>query len=284
VARADGKVRWSRNLRKEYGAEDGYFGAGNSPLVDGERVIVNVGAKKKKAGVVALSLRDGSTLWQATDADSGYASPILVGAANTNPSLQTLVVPTRFTTYGIQSTTGEVRWEYPFGQRGPTVNAATPIMTSQGNLFQTASYGIGSVTAKIGKDSVEILQRGEELASQYATPVAVGDYLFGADGREDTGSAKYKCLQADTGQVAWSQVAMPVCHTIAVGEGDQARLLLVGVDGRVWFLPARADGFKPIWQSRFPMGKYRALPALSNNLLVVRSSLAPDAKWICVEL
>ena len=33
VSRSDGKRRWVRELRKEFAAEDGYFGAGSTPLV-----------------------------------------------------------------------------------------------------------------------------------------------------------------------------------------------------------------------------------------------------------
>lgn len=285
VAMADGKVRWSRDLRKEHGAEDGYFGAGNTPLVSGVIVLVNVGGKKKKAGVVALSLLDGKTYWTATDAEPGYASPILATTKGGDGSpVQTAIVPSRYTTYGIDPMTGQVRWEFPFGQRGPTVNAATPILLHNGHLLQTSSYGIGYVSAEIANDRVEIVRKGDELASQYATPVAVGEYVFGSDGREDTGGGTYKCLQPDTGTVAWEEIGMPICHTIAIDSESQSQLLIVGVDGRLWLAPATDQGFKPIWQSRLPMGKYRAIPALSGNRLLVRTNIGPDSKWMCFEL
>jgi len=285
VSRSDGKPRWSRDLRKEYGAEEGYFGAGNSPLVVGSTVIVNVGGKKKNAGVVALSLQDGKTLWQATDADAGYASPIVVrGQGATGSPLVTAVVPTRLTTFGLDVRSGNVLWEFPFGQRGPTVNAATPIVTSSGNLFQTSSYGIGCVTAAMGSGSVKLMFQGDALSSQYATPVAIADHVYGSDGREDAGLASFKCVHAETGEVKWNEPGMPICHTIAFGEGEAARLLLVGIDGQLWLCPARPDGFQAIWKSRLPTGKYRALPAWSDQRLIVRQCGAADAKWLCIEL
>lgn len=285
LAMADGSVRWSRDLRKEFGADDGYFGAGNTPLVSGVVVIVNVGAKKQKAGVVAISLLDGSTFWTATEADAGYASPILYRHGNADSGTPTTaIVPTRLTTYGIDPDTGRVRWEFPFGQRGPTVNAATPIVLTNGHLLQTSSYGIGYVSAQIDATRVEILRKGDELASQYATPVAVGNYVYASDGREDGGYGNYKCLDPAAGTVHWEEVGMPICHTIAVDSQDRSELLIVGVDGRVWLAPATQQGFQPIWHSRLPMGKYRALPALSGNRLLVRTCLSPDSKWMCIKL
>jgi outer membrane protein assembly factor BamB len=285
VALADGKVRWSRDLRKEFGAEDGYFGAGNTPLVSGVLVIVNVGAKKQRAGIVAISLLDGKTFWTATDADAGYASPIMHSHEGTDASeSKTAIVPTRLTTYGIDPMTGQVRWEFPFGQRGPTVNAATPILLNNGHLLQTSSYGIGYISAEFATDRINVVRKGDELASQYATPVAVGDYVFGSDGREDFGGGSYKCLQPDTGKIVWEEIGMPICHTIAIDSENQPQLLIFGIDGRLWLTPAGDRGFKPIWQSRLPMGKYRALPALSGNRLLVRTSLAADSKWMCFEL
>ena len=55
-----GKVLWSRALNDDYQAPDGYFGAGSSPIVLGERLLVNVGADN--AGIVAVDTKTGKTL------------------------------------------------------------------------------------------------------------------------------------------------------------------------------------------------------------------------------
>ena len=274
---ASGKKLWSRELRKEYGAEDGYFGAGSTPLVFDNSVIVNVGGRKK-GGVVAVSLADGKTLWQATDADSSYASPILWN--------QQIVVPTRLETYGLKPTDGSVLWKFPFGQRGPTVNAATPVVTQENNLFLTSSYGIGFVIAKQDGQKVEILQKGDAISSQYATPIAVGESIYGSDGREDGGYTSFQCIDSKTGKSVWNEPGLPICHVIGLPGQAGANLLLVGINGKLVLIPASREGFKPIWTTQLPLleGKYRALPALSKNLLVVRTSGGSNAKWRCFEL
>jgi outer membrane protein assembly factor BamB len=280
-----GKKLWSRELRKEYGADDGYFGAGSTPLILDDFAIVNVGGRKK-AGIVAVSNADGKTVWQSTDADASYASPILWN--------QQLVVPTRLETFGLKPTDGTVLWKFPFGQRGPTVNAATPIVTQEDQLFLTSSYGVGFVIAKTVGETIEIVHKGDAISSQYATPIAVGDSIFGFDGREDTGSGSFSCIDSKTGKSVWSEIGMPVCHVIGVESESpadakpkqSANLLVLGINGKLWFLPASREGFKPLWTSQLPLldGKYRALPALSKNLLVVRTSGGSNAKWRCFEL
>ncbi len=280
LAKADGQVLWTRPLRKETNADDGYFGAGSTPLVVNDRIITNAGGKK--AGVIAISLKDGKDLWKATDYDSSYASPILVQLPSDSSSKGTdlLVVPTRLKTIGLDPKSGNVLWETPFGQRGPTVNAATPIRCANSDLFLTASYGIGNVTVRAKATSVEIVHQGDQLNSQYASPVFVDGWVYGSDGREDMGGASYKCLDASTGRVAWEQSSMPICHTIAIGT---SQLLLVGIDGQIWLLHASSEKFSVIWKSQLAPGVYRALPAMANSHLFIRSNGGNNV-WQAIKL
>jgi NAD(P)-dependent dehydrogenase (short-subunit alcohol dehydrogenase family) len=59
-----GKQLWQRDTHTDFGAQPGYFGAGSSPIVVGDLVIVNVGGtkvagKKADCGVVAFRLDSG---------------------------------------------------------------------------------------------------------------------------------------------------------------------------------------------------------------------------------
>ena len=175
---------------------------------------------------------------------------------------------------------GKELWKFSFGQRGPTVNAATPIVTQDGLLFMTASYNIGSQLLRVDSASAKVVRKGEELSSQYATPISVRGYLFGCDGREDQGGAVYRCWNEQSGKLRWERAGMPICHTIGVED----RVLVFGIDGTLWCLDANASGFAPLWQSTLPQGVYRAVPALSDNLLFVRSSNGADSVLSCFEL
>ena len=279
LERNDGSLRWTRQLRKEYQAEDGYFGAGNTPLIVGDRAFVNIGAKS--ASVVCVSLSDGKTVWKSSNAEASYASPILIqpslGSATTSPII---VVPTKLKTLGLDLGTGKQLWEFPFGQRGPTVNAATPVITANGNLFQTSSYGIGSVIVSPTENSAKIIRKGTDISSQYSTPVVLAGKIFGSDGREDGGEGAYKCLQASDGKLLWEQSKMPICHTIGAGD----KLLILGIGGEVWAMNSSATKFDPLWNSNIPKGKYRSLPAYSGNRLYTRSSNGSGDAWFCFQI
>jgi outer membrane protein assembly factor BamB len=56
-----GKQVWLRNICKDFKAPEGYFGAGSSPIAEGDKLLVNVGGRDG-AGLVAFSPADGKTL------------------------------------------------------------------------------------------------------------------------------------------------------------------------------------------------------------------------------
>lgn len=276
LSRNDGDILWDRSLREEYEGDDGYFGAGSTPLVVENRVIVNAGGKS--ACIVCVGLNDGKTLWTASKGDASYASPILLGASAETKAV--VVVPARLATLGLDLETGKELWKVPFGQRGPTVNAATPIVTSQGNIFLTASYGIGSLTIRPSQSSAEIVRKAFEISSQYASPVAMDGKIFGSDGREDQGGGTYKCIREDDGNLIWKQPDMPISHTIGVGQ----KLLICGVDGQLWCLRSSATKFEPLWKTSLPKGVFRAIPALSDNHLFIRTSSGNGDALYCFDL
>jgi len=276
--RMDGVIKWTRSLRKEYQAEDGYFGAGSTPLVVDDQVIVNVGGRS--AGSVSVSLADGKTKWTSAFVEASYASPILLpAAAGTSINKPIVVVPYKQKTVGLDLITGSSQWEFPFGKRGTTVNAATPVATADGNLFLTSSYEIGSLLVRPTQSSVQILNSGNEISSQYSTPVVIAGRIFGSDGREDSGGGAYKSLRASDGKLLWEQPDMPICHSIGLG----SIVLLVGIDGQIWAVDSTANRFAPQWRAELPSGKYRALPAFSGNRLYTRSSNGAGDAWVCFQ-
>jgi outer membrane protein assembly factor BamB len=275
LERNTGAVVWTKSLRKLYFAEDGYFGAGSTPLVIDGKIVVNVGGKS--ISVVCLSIKDGTVLWTAFQGEASYASPI-VYRPKSGDGKPLLIVPTRLTTVGLDLDSGAVRWKVPFGQRGPTVNAATPILLKSDRLFLTASYGIGSLTLAPTANKADVIRKDNKISSQYSTPVVVANRIFGCDGREDGDPAEFKCLNVDDESLLWAKAGMPICHSIAVGN----QILLCGIDGRLWCIDATADSFTQQWAAQLPGGKYRALPALDGKRLLTRSSEADD-NWYCFE-
>ena len=61
---ATGQRVWSEDTMKRFNVPKGFFGAAGSPLVEGGRVIANVGGPK--AGIVAFDAKTGQVQWTAT--------------------------------------------------------------------------------------------------------------------------------------------------------------------------------------------------------------------------
>jgi outer membrane protein assembly factor BamB len=273
IDRKKGSIIWTRPLRKELQADDGYFGAGSTPLVFEDLIIVNVGGKD--SGVVAVSLANGQTVWKTGEFEASYASPIGISVSGQIR----ILVPTRLKTILLNPSDGSLLSEIRFGARGPTVNAATPIPMDKDRVFLTASYGIGTLIVDTSTGKLVEVDRNELVSSQYATPVHSDGFLFASDGREDGGESSYVCIDARKLKTIWSHPNMPIAHSILVGN----KVLVVGIDGRIWAIRSDAVAWAPLWSLQLPVGNYRALPALADGFLVTRTVDA-GGKWRAIRL
>jgi len=270
---ATGRRQWSRETHREFGGVEGYFGAGSTPVVVGDRVVVNVGGARQEAGLVAFALDSGATLWKTTSEAASYAAPIVVDVGG-RPHV---LVVTRLSCLLVDPADGGVRWVFPFGQRGPTVNAATPVVPAAGRLLVTASYGVGSVLAIFDERAARPLWQGiEPLASQYCTPVVRGGDVYCIDGRDDVPPADLVCFEAETGREWWRERGFGY-GTLLAADG---KLLAVKAGGEIVLLAENTSRLEPLARARPLPGTLRALPALSGGRLYLRD----DTTLVCLDL
>jgi outer membrane protein assembly factor BamB len=265
---ATGRRLWQRDTHREFDAPEGYFGAGSTPLVVGGNVLVNVGGSRQEAGIVAFDLGTGATAWKATAEPASYSSPVEVDIAGVPHA----VVVTRYQCLLVEAATGAVKWRFPFGMRGPTVNAATPLVMAAGGaaekrLLVTAAYGIGSVNASFDGKAAQTLWEGtESLASQYCTPIATQGILLAIDGRDDVPPAELKAVDAATGRVLWVERGFGY-GTLLSADG---KLIAAKTDGELVLMRADAKDMHVLARARPLAGTIRALPALAAGRLYVR--------------
>jgi len=269
---ATGARRWSRATHREFAAPEGYFGAGSTPLVLGDRVIVNVGGRRD-AGIVAFALDTGDTLWQRTAEAASYSAPVAVDVAGAPHVLMV----TRLSCLLFDPATGAECWRFAFGQRGPTVNAATPVVLGGDRLVVTGAYGIGCVCAAFDRTAATPVWQGAgPLATQYCTPVLVGDHLYCLDGRDDLPPADFVCVEAATGREAWRERGFGY-GTLVAADG---KLVVAKTDGEVVLVQPDPAGVRVLARCRPLAGTVRALPALAGGRLYLRD----DATLICLRL
>jgi outer membrane protein assembly factor BamB len=258
---SDGKKLWSRALYADYDGDEGYFGAGSTPIVIAGKLLVNVGGRG--AGLVALDPATGQTLWKQTDEAASYSSPVAVEVGGQRQA----IFITRMNCLLVEPASGATTLLFPFGQRGPTVNAAAPLVFG-GKVFATASYNVGAVHAALAGTAARTLWANDEtLSSQYATPVEHAGFLYGTHGREDIGVAELRCVEAASGRVRWRVAEFGVAHPILA----DGKLLLQKADGTLVLAAADPDRYRELGRADVGASPTRALPALASGRLYVRT-------------
>jgi len=122
----------------------------------------------------------------------------------------------------------------------------------------------------------EVWKSDASLSCHYNTPVRVGDYLYGIDGRQEGGAARLRCVEWKTGKVMWSVDKFGCASLIAVDGG----ILAVNESGEATRFDASEKAFAERGRFSVLKGTVRAAPALADGLLFVRN----EKQLTCVSL
>jgi outer membrane protein assembly factor BamB len=270
VDRVKGTKVWQRPLQEDYTCRPTFFGFGTSPIVEGDLVVVNVGAKG--AGIVAFDRCTGKEMWKATDHETSYASPV----AATFAGVRHLLFFTREGLVSLDPASGAVRFSKRWRSRiQASVNAATPVVRGD-EIFLTASYDTGAILLRGGKDNLEeIWKSNDALLAHFSTPVLVGDYLYGFDGRQEEG-ARMRCIEWKTGKVRWTANGYG-CGSVIAADG---KLIVMSEDGDLVLLEPTPEAAREKASARLLTGPVRAHLALSDGRLYCRDR----SKLVCWDL
>jgi outer membrane protein assembly factor BamB len=266
-----GTKLWSVDARKQFRAPKGFFGIACSPLVAGNVVLLTIGGPDG-AGIVAFDNMTGKVLWQATNDEASYSSPV---AATLESKWQALAL-TREGLVSVDPVNGKVLFKFPWKPpMHASVTAAVPLVIDD-MIFLSASYGAGAVVLRVGNGKPEKIWSADDvLSNHYATSVHHNGFLYGFDGRQEQG-CNLRCVELKTGKISWSRDRFGA-GTIMLA-GDQ--LLILSERGELIRAPATPTGFKPGARVQILPIQVRAHPALANGLFYARS---PD-KLVCVDL
>ena len=267
---AKGTRLWSEDTMKRFGVPKGYFGAAGSPLVEGGRVIANVGGDK--AGIVAFEAKTGKVLWTATDDDASYSS----GVAATIGGHRLGVFLTRDSLVGLDPASGMVQFQRRWRARiAASVNAATPIVVGD-QIFVSAQYGPGAGVLRVnGSQLTDVWTSDDVLSNHYATSVFYNGYLYGFHGRQEFGPS-FRAVEFQTGTVKWSQEQFRAGSVLLAGD----RLVITREGGELILASASPQAFKPIARAQILQGVVRPYPALADGLLYIRN----ENTLVCLDL
>lgn len=229
---ADGSVIWHRNILSDFGGENPRWLISESPLIDGNRVIVSPGGNQ--ASIVALDKMNGKTIWATKELSdgAGYASCVVADVQG----VRTIANFTGNAGVGVRASDGKLLWRYtPAANR--TANCATPLLFDN-KVFYTSDYGTGcallNLTAQNGGLKADEVYFSTDMKNHHGGVVLVNGYLYGFSANI------LHCVDFNTGKVVW--------RDRSVGKGSltwaDGHLYLLSENNTVGLAEATPDGYK----------------------------------------
>src|SRR5262245_55673957 len=115
-----GRIVWAMNVLQKFGGSNPNWGISESPLVIGEKLLVNAGGPQ--ASIIALNKKDGTLIWKSQSDEAGYSSAMPVQVGSTTE----VVFFTARRAVGVDAKDGRLLWEYEKASNR-TANVATPV-------------------------------------------------------------------------------------------------------------------------------------------------------------
>jgi outer membrane protein assembly factor BamB len=264
-----GKIRWQKNIKKEFEGKPGVWAYAESPLVDGDVVVVTPGGAQ--ATIVALNKKTGAVIWKSVVAGgdpAGYASAIVVQGGGRKQYVQFLSKGL----VGIDAKTGEFLWRYKDVAKGM---AQIPTPVARDGYVYGAAMEVGGGLVRLKSDgggvAAEQVYFARGLPSNIGGSVLLGDYLYG------TAAEGLVAAEFATGKVKW-QAECVGSGSVAYADG---RLYIHGANGQIALVEATPEGYRekgrftpPTQPKRNKLGPFPekawAYPAIANGRLYIR--------------
>jgi outer membrane protein assembly factor BamB len=275
-----GKALWRVSLAERFSGKMMFAGNrydwrfSESPLVDGERVIVSPGSKK--AALVALNKKTGETIWRASIPQlgekgldgAGYSSAVVSEAGGVRQYVQLLGRGL----VGVDAKTGHFLWGYN-RIANEVANIPTPVVSGD-HVFASSGYGAGAVLLKLTKSETGIdanevyFLEGDKIQNHHGGLVLHQDHVY-----LGTGLNKGFPLSVEvaTGKIKWGPVRNAGSGSAAPMFAD-GRLYMRYQNGLMLLVEATPEGYREHGSFMIPDVKKESWshPVIANRRLYLR--------------
>lgn len=263
----DGKKVWDKNLVSDFKGKAGGWGFSESPLVDGDHVVITPGGEE--AGIVCLDKKSGSVVWKADDVKPGKAEYAMIVPAEIN-GVKQYVRLFESIIVGVSAEDGSLLWSSGWG--GKTAVIPTPVVDGN-EVYVTSGYGVGSkLVAVDSTNNASDVWINTTMKNHHGGVVKVGDHVYGfSDG------GGLMCQDWKSGEMTWNEKdRFTTKGSVHVAEGNL--YALNEEDGTITLAAATPKGFEqkgqfqlePQSSNRNPKGKVWTHPVVIGGKLFLR--------------
>ncbi|WP_395733225.1 PQQ-binding-like beta-propeller repeat protein [Prosthecobacter sp.] len=257
-----GQVLWQVDTVKNFGAKIPKWGFAASPVIDGNRVLLHVGAKA--GSVIALDKTSGKEVWRGGPDPAGYCTPEIISHAGTRQ----LIAWGPEHVQSLDPDSGRVNWLFPY-KITYGVSIAQPLYRD--GIFLVSGYWHGAKALQLGKSVRLLWENQTEICGLMSAPLYKDGVVYMLD--------KTRGLQAfelKTGRILWSddntltpKDSNPQMSLVWMQESTNLAALL-NASGELVYVTLKPEKCEELarWQI---IGKTWAHPAFAGNRIFARS-------------
>ena len=254
---ATGRQLWQKPATK---AQPMYH-KGQSPIVDGNLMIVHVGGPDDTA-LTAFDVSNGNVRWTWTGDSPAYGSPMVFELGGTKQ----VVTFTHQNMVGLSFATGELLWKRPSITPSNTT-AQTPILYRDTVIQTGRENGVTAFRVARGSNgwTTQNVWQTKEVSLHMTNGVVINGVFYGLS---HLNTGQYFALDLNDGKVLWTSEGRQAENAGIVRAGDT--IFSLEQDGELVVLKANRTGFNPVRRYQVAPSETWAQPAISGNRIYVK--------------
>ena len=250
---ATGKVVWEQQLNRKLGFALPTWHFSSSPLIAGDRLILNMGS----AGA-AFDKRTGTLIWENGKEVCGYATPVPA----TIGGVECAVICGADSILVVKISDGKPLWRYPFFNKHKAT--AADAVVSGDEVFASCAYGRGCVKIRIAGGQANQVFDNTVMRNLQSCSVLWQGFLYGFD--ED----RLKCIDFRDSSEHWSEKGLGRGSLSLCADG---RMLLMSDKSELVIARAKPEAFDVIARAQvLSRSMCRTVPVLSNGWIYIRNA------------
>ncbi len=262
-----GKVLWKKHLVEDFGGRLARWKYSCSPLVIGDKVIVDTGSDGNST--LALDRKTGKKIWGVGDDNAAYSSAIPFRQASGEGIL--MFKAKHMVAHDLAS--GRELWRIPW-ETSYDVNASSPIALKN-HVVISSGYKQGrAVLMELTKGKPKEIWRNDELKTKMSSCVVKNGRVFGISEKK----ARLMCLDLKTGKEVWESRDFSQYGTLMIA-GEH--ILALTEQGELVVVEANPNEFRELARAEVLNKRCWVSPVLSNGRVFCKNN---DGKMVCLDV